>query len=70
MKAQEMRSRLMEGIPITNFKLVDKIIELITKFLKANNFDEKLFFKMMQNTKFSIRNSNKTIFIIKRRRNF
>ena len=54
MKAQEIRSRLMEGIPIANFKLVDKIIELITKFLKANNFDEKLFFKMMQNTKFSI----------------
>ena len=53
-KAEELRRRLIEGIPITNLILVDKIIELITKFLKVNDFDEQLFYKMMKNTDFSI----------------
>ena len=53
-KASEIRKRIVEGIPIKNWILIDKIIELITSFLKKNNYDYEKFRKMIEKTKFSI----------------
>lgn len=53
-KISFLKKRLSLGISINDFKLIDKIIECITTFLKKYNFDEKLFNSFLKNTTFSI----------------